>query len=125
MHHPLLDLMPTTAPEPEREEVSRSVETLQHLGWHPNGVKKAISIACDLAGETLSRHQSPLVICCDDETPPQVAVRLPVHGTAKYAIELSRQLREQLHGRELDRPGLSISFWSIDPESRSRHERHR
>jgi hypothetical protein len=125
MHHPLLELMPASAPEPELQELSRSVQTLESLGWRPNGVEKAISTARELAGNTLSRNQSALVICCDEETPPHVAVRLPVHGTTRDAIELSRQLREQLHRRELDRPGLSISFWSTDPVSRSRHERHR
>lgn len=121
MEHPLLSLVPPTQlPEPEQDELWRSVAALQSSGWTRDEVDQALRIAFTLAGDLLVRYQQPLVICDDEDSSPFVAIRLPVFCPAKTATELSRQLRARLQTRGLDRPGMSINFWSITPRERAR-----
>lgn len=128
MHHPLVDLMPAAIPAPDRDELSRAVQALDEMGWSPMRVDRAIRIARELAGNALA-HQSPIIVCGDEEPVPHVAVRLPLQISAQEANALSSRLHDQLQSRELDRPGLSISFWSTMPAARIRqnptNERHR
>jgi hypothetical protein len=125
MHHPLVDLVRDDIPAPERDELSRSLHTLDLLGWRPQGVQRAINAARDVAGQTLA-DESAVVVCCDEEPLPHVSVGLPVYVSPKEANHLSARLREQLERRELNRPGLSITFWSTQPALRNRqNERHR
>jgi hypothetical protein len=128
MHHPLVDLMPAAIPAPERDDLSRAVQALEEMGWSRVHVDRALRIAREMAGETLA-HQPPIIICGDEEPVPHVAVRIPLETSAEEANALSSRLHDQLQGRELDRPGLSISFWSTLPAPRTRqnraNERHR
>jgi hypothetical protein len=121
MEHPLLSLVSTARlPEPEQDELWRSVAALHSSGWSRDEVDQAIRVAFTVAGELLVRNQQPLVICDDQDSSPFVAIRLPVFCPARSATEMSQQLRARLQTRGLDRPGLSISFWSIIPRERAR-----
>lgn len=123
MEHPLLDLVPGPLPEPEQDELLRALGALQDLGWSRSGIERALENAREIAGKSLTA-QRPLVIYCDDQSAPFVAVRLPVQVSAKHAVELSSKLRERLELRELDKPGLSITFWSTISTAKPTHNRH-
>lgn len=121
MEHPLLAIMrPAELPESDQDELLRAVGALQSLGWTRERVDFALQIASMVAGERAASGQRPVVIYCDQEPGAYVAVRLPVSSGAREATEMSRQLRDLLGIRDLDRPGLSISFWSVTPRTRVR-----
>jgi hypothetical protein len=121
MEHPLLAIMrPADLPESDQDELLRAVGALQSFGWSRERVDLALQAAKEVAGKRAVSGQRPLVIYSDQEPGGYVAVRLPVSGSTREATEMSRQLRNLLETRDLDRPGLSISFWSITPRARAR-----
>lgn len=121
MEHPLLAIMrPAELPESDQDELLRAVGALQGLGWSRERVDLALHAAGDLAGDNAVAGQRPVVIYCEQQPGAYVAVRLPVSLSTREATDLNKQLRTVLQMRDLDRPGLSISFWSIAPRARAR-----
>lgn len=121
MEHPLLAIMrPAELPESDQDELLRAVGALQGLGWSRDRVEFALHTASEVAGNKAVSGQRPVVIYCDQQPGAYVAVRLPVSSTSREATEMSKQLRDLLQIRDLDRPGLSVSFWSVAPRTRVR-----
>lgn len=121
MEHPLLAMMqPAGLTESDQDELLRAAGALQSLGWTRERVDSALHTAIEVAGERVVSGQRPVVIYCDQEPGAYVAVRLPLSTGPREATELSQKLRDRLESRDLDRPGLSISFWSVRPGTRSR-----